>query len=131
ILDEHAAVRNGGGIFDISHMGQFVASGPAPLDWLNRMLTNNVARLEPGQGQYTLMLNEHGGVIDDLIIYRTGDHDYLLVVNASMIDEDFEWLVRHQDSAVTLRNESGFWAGMAVQGPKASEVFKAALPGET
>jgi len=131
ILDEHAAVRGAAGIFDISHMGQFIISGPAAADWLNRMLTNNIKRLDPGQGQYTLMLNEHGGVIDDLIAYRTGDEDYLLVVNASMIDEDFEWLCRHQDMAAGLRNESGLWAGMAVQGPRSGEVFAAVFPDET
>lgn len=130
ILDEHAAVRTGAGIFDISHMGQFLVSGPSAAEWLNRMLTNNITRLAPGQGQYTLMLNEKGGVIDDLIAYRTGDCDFLLVVNASMIDEDFEWLVRHQDTAVSLRNESGFWAGMAIQGPRAAEMFATVFPDE-
>jgi len=130
ILDEHAAVRNHAGIFDISHMGQFMVSGPSATEWLNRMLTNNIARLNPGHGHYTLMLNEKGGVIDDLIAYRTGEDEYLLVVNASMIDENFEWFARHQDMAVTLRNESGFLAGMAVQGPRSAEIFAAVFPDE-
>ncbi len=107
IIDEHLAVRSKAGIFDISHMGQFFASGPGAETWLNRMFTNNLAKLTPGQGQYTLMLNENGGVIDDLIAYRTGESEYFLVVNASMID------------------------GMAVQGPLAREVFGRVFPADT
>jgi aminomethyltransferase len=131
IITEHTAVRTKVGIFDISHMGQFLVSGPTAEAWLNRMFTNNIAKLAPGQGQYTLMLNENGGVIDDLIAYRTGENDYFLVVNASMIEEDFFWLAGHQDENVTLRNESDLWAGMAIQGPLAAEVFAKVCPGET
>jgi len=131
IIDEHTAVRTKVGVFDISHMGQFLVSGPTAEEWLNRMLTNNISKLAPGEGQYTLMLNENGGVIDDLIAYRTGETDYFLVVNASMIDEDFFWLARHQDEHATLRNESALWAGMAVQGPKAAQVFTTVFPGDT
>jgi len=130
IIDEHRAVREKAGIFDISHMGQFIVEGEGSAEWLNRMLTNNVLKLTPGTGQYTLMLNERGGVIDDLIIYRTGGNSWFLVVNASMIEEDFFWMASHQDEGVTLRNESGLWAGMAVQGPDAVAVFAKAFPGE-
>jgi aminomethyltransferase len=131
IIDEHQAVRRQAGIFDISHMGQFFVSGPGALAWLNRMLTNDISKLAPGQGQYTLMLNERGGVIDDLIAYRTGGEEFLLVVNASMIEEDFFWLASHQDEGAALRNESALWAGMAVQGPRATEIFATVCPGET
>lgn len=131
IIGEHQTVRSKVGIFDISHMGQFFVSGSGCAAWLNRMLTNNVERLAPGQGQYTLMLNPEGGVIDDLIAYRTGENEYLLVVNASMVEEDFFWLASHQDADVVLRNESELWAGMAIQGPQASEVFAAVFPHET
>jgi aminomethyltransferase len=131
IIAEHTAIRTKVGIFDISHMGQFFVSGPAAEAWLNRMLTNNIAKLVPGQGQYTLMLNENGGVIDDLIAYRTGPNDYFLMVNASMIEEDYCWLAGHQDKQVTLRNESDLWAGMAVQGPLAAEIFATVYPGQT
>ena len=130
IIAEHTAVRTKAGIFDISHMGQFLVGGPTAEAWLNRMLANNIARLAPGQGQYTLMLNEAGGVIDDLIAYRTGSNEYLLVVNASMIEEDFFWLAAHQDEQVVLRNESDLWAGMAIQGPLAVGVFVTVFPGE-
>lgn len=128
IIDEHNAVRTKVGIFDISHMGQFLVSGSTATVWLNRMLTNNIAKIEPGQGQYTLMLNDKGGVIDDLIAYRTAENDYFLVVNASMINEDFFWMAGHQDEQATLRNESDLWAGMAIQGPLATEIFAEVCP---
>ncbi len=130
IIAEHTAVRSAAGIFDISHMGQFLVGGPTAEAWLNRMLTNNISKLAIGQGQYTLMLNEAGGVIDDLIAYRTGATDYFLVVNASMIEEDFFWLASHQDEHVTLRNESPLWAGMAIQGPHAASIFATVCPGD-
>jgi aminomethyltransferase len=129
IMDEHAAVRATAGIFDISHMGQFTVGGPGALGWLNRMLSNNVAKLAPGQGQYSFLLNENGGVIDDLIAYRTGEESFFLVVNASMIDEDFFWMAKHQPEDVEFSNESALWAGMAVQGPDSTEVFAKACPG--
>ena len=131
IIDEHTAVRENAGIFDISHMGQFFVSGPDAGSWLNRMFTNNLSRLSPGEGQYTLMLNHDGGVIDDLIAYRTGPDDFFLVVNASMIEEDFFWLARHQPESCSLRNESPLWAGMAIQGPNSAALFSAACPGNT
>ncbi|WAC21810.1 glycine cleavage system aminomethyltransferase GcvT [Luteolibacter sp. SL250] len=130
ILSEHAAVREKAGIFDISHMGQFIVGGPGAATWLQKMLTNNIGALEIGQGQYTLMLNERGGVIDDLIVYRTGENDFFLVVNASMIDEDYEWFIRFQPEDAAIRNESGFWAGLAIQGPLSQEIYAKVLPGE-
>lgn len=131
IIDEHTAVRTKAGIFDISHMGQFIVTGASAEAWLNRMFTNNIAKLAPGQGQYSLMLNDAGGVIDDLIAYRTAENDYFLVVNASMIEEDFFWLAGHQAEHVTLRNESDLWAGMAIQGPLAAEIFTKVCPHDT
>lgn len=131
IIDEHSAVRTHCGIFDISHMGQFIVSGSGAEEWLNGILTNNIAKLKIAQGQYTLMLNENGGVIDDLIAYRTGENDYFLVVNASMIDEDFEWMSARLNNNVKLVNESDAWAGTAIQGPQAAEVFAKVFPDET
>ncbi len=130
IMDEHHAVRTALGVFDISHMGQFFVEGSAGAQWLNRMLTNNVERLSIGQGQYTLMLNERGGVIDDLLIYRVCDHEWLLVVNASMIDEDFAWMKSQLPEGVTLNNRSDEFAGLAVQGPKAAAWFDAYVGGK-
>ena len=123
ILDEHAAVRQQVGIFDISHMGQILVAGAGAQAWLNRMLANNVAKLEPGQGQYSFLLNERGGVIDDLIIYREAADRFFAVVNAARIEQDFFWLAQHQPEDVTLANESELWAGLAVQGPLSAAVF--------
>jgi aminomethyltransferase len=131
IIDEHTAVRTACGIFDISHMGQFIVSGPVAAAWLNGLLTNDIANLGIGEGHYTLMLNENGGVIDDLIAYRSGEAEFFLVVNASMIDEDFAWMAARQDANVTLRNESEQWAGMAIQGPTSAEIFAKVFPAET
>lgn len=130
ILDEHAAVRNEVGIFDISHMGQFRVSGPSAETWLNQVFTNNISKLAPGTGQYTLMLNDAGGVIDDLIAYQTEEQEYFLVVNASKIDEDFAWLTAHALEGATLVNESDRWAGLAIQGPRSMEVFAKLFPNE-
>ena len=102
IMDEHHAVRKALGVFDISHMGQFFVSGAGAAAWLNQMLTNNVNKLAPGQGQYTLMLNVRGGVIDDLIIYRIADAEWLLVVNAAKLDEDFAWMQPRMPAGVKL-----------------------------
>ena len=128
ILSEHAAVREKAGIFDISHMGQIFVSGPGAASWLDAMLTNHIQSLAIGQGQYTLMLNKDAGVIDDLIAYRTAEQEFLLVVNASMIEEDDAWLAAHQPADVLIRNESGLWAGMAAQGPASAAAFTALFP---
>jgi aminomethyltransferase len=131
IIDEHTAVRTACGIFDISHMGQFIARGTSAAAWLNGLFTNNIAKLGIGQGQYTLMLNENGGVIDDLIAYRNGESEFFLVVNASMIDEDFAWMDARKIEGVELLNESDDWAGMAIQGPHSIEIFAKVFPAET
>src|SRR5271156_1168497 len=95
IVEEHKAVREAAGVFDISHMGEFFIGGPNARMFLNGLLTNDVEKLEVGQGQYTLMLNERGGVIDDLIVYRLHETEFLLVVNASKIDEDRTWIMKN------------------------------------
>src|SRR2546426_83708 len=92
IMDEHLAVRNAAGVFDISHMGEVGVSGPSAIDFLNHTLTNDLRKVSAGQGQYTLMCNERGGTIDDLYAYRRGQQDFLLVINASRIAADLAWL---------------------------------------
>jgi len=124
ILDEHRAVRETVGLFDISHMGEFFVSGAGATAWLDGLLTNRVAKLTVGEAQYTLLLNERGGVIDDLIVYRLGDEEYLLIVNASKIDEDAAWLTAHAAPGVTFTNRSDEFSAMAVQGPIARGVFE-------
>src|SRR5438105_3692247 len=141
IVDEHLTVRNAVGMFDISHMGQFIVSGSSARDWLNVMLTNNVAKLGVGQGQYTFLLNDNGGVIDDLILYRIGEAEFLLVVNASKIEEDFEWLEQNLEEGRSpdrpggletaapcqLNNRSADFGGVAIQGPSVVDLFHALL----
>lgn len=131
ILTEHAAVREKAGVFDISHMGQVFVTGTDHIAWLDSLLTNNLSKLAPGQGQYTLMLNEGGGVIDDLIAYRLSETETLLVVNASMIPEDVSWMEKHLHPGVELRNESDSWAGLAIQGPDSAAIFGKLFPGES
>src|SRR3954471_14045360 len=127
IIDEHQAVRNNVGVFDISHMGQLVATGPRAGAWLNEMLTNNIDKLEVGAGQYTFLLNERGGIIDDLIVYRTAPETFLLVVNASRTDEDFAWMKDHLGDNGTLENRSADFGGLAIQGPRVVELFQGML----
>ncbi|MCE0483631.1 MAG: glycine cleavage system aminomethyltransferase GcvT [Methylacidiphilales bacterium] len=125
IVDEHKAVREAAGVFDISHMGEFFVSGDKALAFLNGLLTNNVAKLGESQGQYTLMLNEAGGVIDDLIIYRQAGSDYFLVVNAAKIDEDRTWIEKHLLPGVHFADKSFSYSAVALQGPKAIAIARA------
>jgi aminomethyltransferase len=131
IVDEHQAVRKNVGMFDISHMGQFLVAGNGAQAWLNTLLTNNVDKLEVGQGQYTFLLNEQGGIIDDLIVYRTEQATFLLVVNASRAEEDLAWLKRHLAAArfsdVNVRNRSDAFGGVAIQGPRVTDLFHALI----
>jgi len=123
ILEEHRAVRSAAGLFDISHMGQLLVDGKDSEAWLNSILTNDVRLLGDGQGQYTLLLNDQGGVIDDLIIYRIEANSYFLVVNASMIEQDFQWLQSRATGQLTLVNQSEQWAGLALQGPRSQDIL--------
>jgi aminomethyltransferase len=136
IVEEHRAVRNNLGIFDISHMGQLIVDRASAREWLNAMLTNNIEKLDVGQGQYTFLLNERGGIIDDLIAYRIGDEKFLLVVNAARADEDFAWLKKHLPaveaavsaaSQIQIDNRSKDFGGVAIQGPRAIHLFHALL----
>jgi aminomethyltransferase len=123
IVEEHQAVRKNVGMFDISHMGQLIVDGNDARSWLNTMLTNNIDKLEVGQGQYTFLLNDRGGIIDDLIAYRIGDTKFLLVVNASCTDQDLEWLTKHRRGDVKIDNRSANFGGVAIQGPRVGELF--------
>ena len=141
IVEEHQAVRNNVGVFDISHMGQFiVAATPssqkvggesAAATWLNRMLTNNVDKLDVGTGQYTFLLNDRGGIIDDLIVYRIDEQKYLLVVNAARADEDFEWLQKHLSADYSLTSRSADFGAVAIQGPQSVALFHALFGEDT
>ncbi len=124
IVEEHKAVRETAGVFDISHMGEFFVSGDNALAFLNGLLTNDVAKLAVGQGQYTLMLNEEGGVIDDLIIYRLHETEFFLVVNASKIEEDHAWIKKNLPAGVSFSDKSDAFSAIALQGPKALEIAR-------
>jgi aminomethyltransferase len=125
IVEEHQAVRNKVGVFDISHMGQFIVDGVGGRDWLNRMLTNNVDKLDAGLGQYTFLLNTRGGIIDDLIVYRIDEQKHLLVVNAARTDEDFAWLQNHLEEDRWLTSRSANFGAVAIQGPQTMPLFHA------
>jgi glycine cleavage system T protein (aminomethyltransferase) len=125
IVEEHQTVRHNVGVFDISHMGQFIVDGARGRDWLNHMLTNNVDKLDVGMGQYTFLLNDRGGIIDDLIVYRIGEQKYLLVVNAARADEDFAWLQNHLREDISLTSRSADFGAVAIQGPRTDELFHA------
>jgi aminomethyltransferase len=133
ITDEHLAVRKAAGIFDISHMGEVTVSGPHAAEFLNRTLTNDVNKLTPGQGQYTLMCNEHGGVIDDLYAYRLAPDAFFLIINASCIDGDVAWLksqaAKFSGVHLNLTDASHHYAAIAVQGPKVRSFIDQAIPG--
>jgi len=132
IMEEHQAVRNSVGVFDISHMGELVVRGPGAGEWLDTMLTNNIAKLEIGMGQYTFLLNDNAGIIDDLIVYRIEEEKFLLVVNAARIEDDFAWLRAHLPGSATpattevrIEDQSDRYAGLAIQGPRVGELFQA------
>lgn len=130
ILPEHQAVRNRVGLFDISHMGQFFVRSTKIEQVLDKVFTNRFSDLKEGEGHYTLLLNDQGGVVDDLILYRTAEDEALLVVNAAKIAEDWQYLSQLIGDEVELENTSQDYAAMAVQGPQAKEVFAAFQEGE-
>lgn len=119
VVDEHEVVRRAVGLFDVSHMGEVRVRGGKALEFLQRVTSNDVSRLSVGQAQYSLMLNERGGVVDDIIVYRLGAEDYLLCVNAGNTEKGFSWLVRQNEIGANLENVSSEYAQIAVQGPKA------------
>lgn len=128
IIDEHLTVCKGVGVFDVSHMGEFWVKGPHALDFLQKVTSNNVAALTPGKVQYTCFPNEDGGIVDDLLVYQYEQEKYLLVVNASNIEKDWNWCVSHNTEGAELENASDRMAQLAVQGPKAVEALQKLTP---
>jgi aminomethyltransferase len=124
IVDEHLSVRNAVGIFDVSHMGEISVSGEGALEYVDRLTTNEVSKLDPFQAHYTAMLNDDGGVIDDLLVYRR-KFDYLLVVNAVNIERDVSWVTGRAPGGVSVNDLSDETAEIAVQGPAAKELMEA------
>ena len=136
LVTEHLAVRNAAGIFDISHMGEVTVSGPASKEFLNHLLTNDIRKLAPGEGQYTLMCNERGGTIDDLYAYKLSSQVYLLIINASRTADDVAWLKaqwqkfpRYGD--VSFTDASHSYSAVAVQGPRVKDFIDDCFSGES
>lgn len=123
IKAEHEAVRTGAGLFDVSHMGEVAVQGPESLAFLQKVLSNDISKLKIGKAQYNIMCYETGGVVDDLVVYRKADDDYLLVVNASNTEKDFEWLAKHASEGVKVTNVSAEYGQLALQGPNAQTIL--------
>ena len=124
IKEEHSAVRERAGLFDVSHMGEIVVKGDDSEKFLQKMVTNDVSRLKSGRAMYTAMCYENGGTVDDLLIYKLDEKEYLLVVNAANTKSDFQWLKGHLEGDVMVENESEHWGQLAIQGPLAEKVLQ-------
>jgi aminomethyltransferase len=124
IIEEHEKVRTSAGLFDVSHMGEILVKGEGAEDFLQRMLTNKVAFSTDSQVLYSPMCYPDGGVVDDLLVYKLGYEEYLLVVNASNTDKDYEWLDEHNVTGLQVENVSEKYAQLALQGPKAESILQ-------
>lgn len=124
LTEEHLAVRNSVGVFDVSHMGEFIVRGSGALDLIQKVTTNDVAKLVPGKVQYSCMPNGKGGIVDDLLVYMLGDDSYLLVVNASNIEKDWQWISSHNSFGAEMLDISDKTTLLAVQGPKAAAALQ-------
>ncbi|SNC74880.1 aminomethyltransferase [Hymenobacter gelipurpurascens] len=123
-LDEHHTVRRAVGIFDVSHMGEFRVRGPQALDLIQRVTSNDASKLQPGKAQYSCLPNSQGGIVDDLLVYKLAEEDYLLVVNASNIEKDWNWIQEHNTQGAEMENVSDTISLFAVQGPKAIQALQ-------
>lgn len=121
---EHETVRNGVGVFDVSHMGEFLITGPNALALIQKVCSNDASKLVDGQAQYSCLPNEEGGIVDDLIIYRLNGEKFLLVVNASNIEKDWDWISKHNSMHANMRNLSEGFSLLAIQGPKAAKAMQ-------
>ena len=124
IKEEHDAVRHRAGLFDVSHMGEIFVEGPDALAYLQKLLSNDISKIAVGGAQYSAMCYEDGGVVDDLLTYRLEDNVYLLCVNASNIEKDFEWMQQHVEGDVVITNKSDAYGQIALQGPLAQQVLQ-------
>lgn len=124
ILEEHEAVRKEAGLFDVSHMGEVLIEGEDAESYLNYLLTNDVTKLKINQAQYTAMCYPNGGIVDDLLVYKLENEKYLLVINASNTDKDYEWMMQNERGSVSIKNISSNVAQLAIQGPKAEAILQ-------
>jgi aminomethyltransferase len=121
---EHETVRNGVGVFDVSHMGEFFLKGENALALIQKVTSNDASKLVDGKAQYSCLPNNEGGIVDDLIVYKIADNHYMLVVNASNIEKDWNWISSHNDLGVAMENRSDNYSLLAIQGPKAAEAMQ-------
>ena len=128
IVDEHQAVRQSCGVFDVSHMGEVLITGPDAERYVNHIFTNDVTSMPAGKILYGMMCYENGGVVDDLLVYKCGENEFFLVINAANIDKDWEWIQEHsKDYNVKLDHQSDSYGELAVQGPESEQVMKDVL----
>ncbi|MDZ4224459.1 MAG: glycine cleavage system aminomethyltransferase GcvT, partial [bacterium] len=129
VVEEHNAVRKAAGLFDVSHMGEFEFTGPDALPFLEYLTPNSVSKLTDGQAQYSMLCNENGGIVDDLLVYRFNPEKFVMVVNASNIEKDWQWIQKNtgRRTQYAIRNISDQTALLALQGPKAKEIIKTDL----
>ncbi len=122
--EEHLTVRNGVGVFDVSHMGEFLIKGQGALDLIQKVTSNDASKIVDGQAQYSCFPNDKGGIVDDLIVYRFAEEDYMMVVNASNIEKDWNWVSSHNTAGVSMEDVSDDICLFAVQGPKATDALQ-------
>src|SRR5215813_4566656 len=127
VLEEHQAVRTSAGLFDVSHMGEVEVRGPEAIDLVQRVTCNDASRLRAGRAQYTALTTEKGTFVDDLVVYRRAEEDFLLVVNASNTEKDFAWIASQARGRVEVVNASARYAQLALQGPRAQVILQPLL----
>jgi len=125
-IEEHKAVRECVGLFDVSHMGEIVVKGAGAFDYLQLLCTNDLTTMTPGRCRYSMLCYEDGGIVDDVLVYKFADDHYMVIVNAGNIDKDYEWFLKHKTADVTIENQSPNWGQLALQGPRFMEVMEAA-----
>ncbi len=128
LIEEHHNVRNAVGVFDVSHMGEFMVKGNGALALIQKVCANDASKLQIGQAQYTYLPNDKGGIVDDLLVYKLAEEEYMLVVNAANITKDWDWINQHNSDNVTLEDVSNAYSLLAVQGPKAIDVLQKITP---
>lgn len=129
VIDEHKAVRTSAGIFDVSHMGEFIVRGRNAFNYLQGLISNDLRKIPPFKAQYNILMNENGGAVDDIIIYKLSDDDFFVCVNAANIEKDFNWLKVHKPSEVELTDLSDAFALFAVQGRNSPHIISKLFPG--
>ena len=124
IIAEHKAVRNSVGVFDVSHMGEIFILGKRALDFVQEITVNDASKLTPGRVQYSAMCYNDGGIVDDILVYKLNDEKFILVVNASNIEKDYNWMIENNNFGVEIINESNEYSLLAIQGPNSKNVLQ-------